>query len=304
MLKDEINFCIICHLSYENFSKEYKGGYCLNKIINHLLDKHNITLEDYLELYCSYNRPICKCGCNNKTFVNFKNTVKSGTIIFNEYIDKHYFKDKNFIKKHSEELKNRTGEKNPMYGKKPWNKGLDKNKNKSLLSVSLKKTGSKMSVEAKHNMSISAMKRKIHGHTGKKHSLETKIKIRLKTIEQIKKCELQQIYTKPTIIFEDMLKKNNISYKREKDFEYFVFDFYLTDYNYYIEIDGDYWHSNPKFYPNGPKTNSQKINFYRDIKKNIFCKKNNIKLLRFWEFDILNNLNEIEKKIKELLHNV
>lgn len=304
MLKKYLNNCVICNLNYENFSKDYKGGYFLNKIINHLSDKHNISFEDYLEIYCKYSRPVCKCGCNNKTFINFKKTVKNRNVVFNEYINKHYFKDKIFIENHAKELEERTGEKNPMYGKTPWNKGLTKNESESLLNSSLKKIGVKMSEEAKENMSISAKKRKIHGHTGKKHSLQTRMKIRLKTIDQIKKCNLKQIYTKPSILFEDMLKSNNISYEREKNFEYFLFDFYLLDFDFYIEIDGDYWHSNPKFYPDGPITSSQKINFYRDIKKNNLCKEKNLKLLRFWEFDILNNLNEIEIKLKELLYNV
>jgi len=60
----------------------------------------------------------------------------------------------------------------------------------------------------------------------------------------------------------------NVVFENEKKIDCYSFDIFLKDLNVFIEIDGDYWHTNPKFYKNGPETKSQKINFYRDNKKN------------------------------------
>ncbi len=98
-----------------------------------------------------------------------------------------------------------------------------------------------------------------------------------------------------------ILSSLSIIYKEELTLDCWSVDIYLPDYNTYIEVDGDYFHSNPKIYPNGPKTNTQKINWYRDIKKNEYYKKNNIKVLRFWESDILNDRNYIICNLKESL---
>ena len=191
-----------------------------------------------------------------------------------------------------------------MYKKEPWNKGLTKETNQSLKMISDKKTGKKCSETAKKNMSIAAKKRTVHGHTGKLHSTQTKMKIRKKTLQQLKQKNMKQVYTIPTVIFQQLLQKNNIQYEREKGIGVYSFDFYLIDLDIYVQIDGDYWHSNPAFYKDGPVTKGQKINYLRDINKNVFCQKNNLKLLRFWENDILNNLIEIQNKLKEITKHV
>jgi very-short-patch-repair endonuclease len=117
----------------------------------------------------------------------------------------------------------------------------------------------------------------------------------------IKDGKFSQIKSKPHIKFQEILKELNIDHEEEKILDVWCFDFYVSKCNIYVEVDGDYFHSNPKFYPNGPKTNTQKINWYRDIKKSRYCLENNLKLLRFWECDILNNPEEIKCKLKELL---
>ena len=61
--------------------------------------------------------------------------------------------------------------------------------------------------------------------------------------------------TKPMKIFEQMLINAGISYEKEKVIENKAFDFFIKD-NILVEIDGDYWHSNPKIYGIG-KNNSR-----------------------------------------------
>ena len=166
--------------------------------------------------------------------------------------------------------------------------------------ISENRKGIVISEETKNKMSVSAKKRKIHGHTGHKHSELNKQKFRENTLRMIQEGKYKQTRTKPHILFYEMLKRINVKFCEECIEQPWIFDFYLPELNYYIEVDGDYFHSNPKIYPNGPKTKTQKINWYRDIKKNEFCTKNNLKLLRFWESDILNHIDLIEEQICKL----
>jgi very-short-patch-repair endonuclease len=92
----------------------------------------------------------------------------------------------------------------------------------------------------------------------------------------------------------------NIEYMEEYSISIWSTDFYIPELNLYCEIDGDYFHSNPLIYPNGPVTKTQKINYSKDISKNKFFEKNNLHLIRFWESEILNNPEEIKCKLKKL----
>ena len=78
----------------------------------------------------------------------------------------------------------------------------------------------------------------------------------------------------------------------------FFYDFYLPDYEIIIEVDGDFFHSNPKFYPDGPIYKTQIKNNLNDQQKNQWAKDNGFKLLRFWENDIKNNPQQIIEILK------
>jgi very-short-patch-repair endonuclease len=73
------------------------------------------------------------------------------------------------------------------------------------------------------------------------------------------------------------------------NFQYVVsrrlFDFYLCDYNLILEVDGDWYHSNPVKYPN-PSSQTQKEVRLNDEHKNKLCEEAGIRLVRYWESDI------------------
>lgn len=157
-------------------------------------------------------------------------------------------------------------------------------------------------VVTKQHQSEAAKKRKHHGHTGIHHSEETKQKLRIATLKQFEKGDMPQSNTLPNNAFADLLVKNGIEFVKEKRISLYSFDFYLPIFNVYVEIDGDYWHSNPKFYPNGPINAAQRKNFARDCEKNDFVKMQNLVLLRFWEDDIINNKEFVEQTLLEKLN--
>lgn len=125
--------------------------------------------------------------------------------------------------------------------------------------------------------------------------------MRIATLNRIREGKFKHLKSLPHRKMCEIFKSLKIKYVEEKIVDFWSFDIYLPSYDIYIEVDGDYFHSNPLFYPSGPKTNTQKINYYRDLKKNQFCLKNNLTLLRFWEADILGNSEKIICKLKKLL---
>lgn len=290
--KNKWSTCKICNESIVNLAKKYGGSntYYTKVFAKHLEIDHQLSITDYFIRYDK--QKICCENCNKKCDVS----KPTGS--------KFYWKNmcgyNNGIKKWSEDAKTtRKGKNNPMYGKIPWNFGLNKVTSEGMKSVSEKMSNRIISDATKEKQSKSAKVRKIHGHTGKKHSEETKAKLSKNTLSLIERGVFKQTKSKPHIKFKNLLEQLNINFLEEKILGFWTFDFYLTEYDIYIEVDGDYFHSNPNTrWPNGPVTKTQIKVRANDNRKNKFAENNNIKLFRFWEYDILNNENEVLERIK------
>ena len=278
--------CKICQMNIKELAKKYGGNgvYYSSVFTKHLEIDHQLTLEEYFADII----PICCDECKKPMKINKKLKLYRAC------------GRSPGQKKWSEEAEaTRCGENNPMFGKKPWNLGLDVT-HPTIKIISEKMSNREIGIDTKNKMSISAKARTIHGHTGCKHSEETKAILRTKTIQNIKDGKFKQTKTKPHIAMQSILDDLKIVYNEEYRIDCWLFDFYLVDLNILIEVDGDYFHSNPKIYPNGPMTKTQKINHYRDLKKNSFVKQNDLTLYRYWESDILNNGDNIKCILKKL----
>lgn len=117
---------------------------------------------------------------------------------------------------------------------------------------------------------------------------EWREKSRKRILEQFKNGSMS-LDSKPQLIVNEILDALNINYQREKDFDFFSVDNYLIDYNLIIEVQGDYWHTNPlKFTSN--ITTSQYDRIGRDKAKHSYIKNQyGIECLYLWESDILYN---------------
>lgn len=79
----------------------------------------------------------------------------------------------------------------------------------------------------------------------------------------------------------------------------FRVDFLLSN-NIIIEVQGDYWHSNPLFYDYHNLTETQWKNYYNDwFKRDYFCLKG-YQIIYFWEYDIYNNFEEVLNTLLKL----
>lgn len=96
--------------------------------------------------------------------------------------------------------------------------------------------------------------------------------------------------------------KNHIECKHSYIFDFYEIDIAIPDKKIAIEIDGDYWHGNPNFYP---KLSVRQLRRQSsDKKKDKFLKKHGWSVLRFWETDIKNNTSSCIEKIKSVVNNV
>lgn len=75
------------------------------------------------------------------------------------------------------------------------------------------------------------------------------------------------------------------------------YDFYIKPANLLIEIDGGYWHSDPRIYEGKELTPTQKRNKRVDKDKDKWAQTHKIPLVRIWEHDI----NKTPKKVMDIL---
>lgn len=277
--------CKIC-----NFQTEHRVEFT-----RHLLQKHKLNRPNYL-IQTEYSGipPTCSCGCGTP--------MKYNVVLYNfpTYIKKHLkiiLKDKTFeeiwgdpksekrVKAISDARKQRfaSGEydyikeaiqearKDPELGGKisRGTKGKAKPKPEGF------GIGRIQSEKTREKMSNSAIQR-ILKDPENYHTSE--LEERFKLILDILDIEYKHFF------FASSIKK--------------IFDFYLPDYNLLIEVDGDFYHCNPKIYSN-PVCKTQEINIKNDLVKNQWAQDNGYKLLRFWEDDINNNIKQVKQTLLE-----
>lgn len=80
------------------------------------------------------------------------------------------------------------------------------------------------------------------------------------------------------------------------------YDFYLPKHNLIIEIDGSYYHSDPRVVDENKLSPMQKKNKRIDEHKNEWALLHGIPLIRIWEYDIRNNSSGVMKALKERLY--
>jgi very-short-patch-repair endonuclease len=177
------------------------------------------------------------------------------------------------------ELQPLTGSTNPMYGSISWNNGLNKYMDKRIFNYGEK---------------ISKIKKKEWENKTDNEKRETILRLNNAMIQTKKPTKIEDK-------IENFLKENEVKYIKNKRYDLFIFDFYLLEFNFVIECDGDYWHANPLFYNGKKLTDAQIKNIERDKRKNLLLESNLIDFVRFWEFDIKNNFEIIKKTIWEKL---
>ena len=279
--------CKICNKSFNN---------------NHALSAHtrldhNLNKENYI-IKTKYKgiHPLCICGCGEKL------TYRPPLGDFPTYIKKHLhtiqqgktqkdiFGDMNNPKR-VQKIKS-TRKENFASGKYEHIREAVKENRKQLT------LGNNISQGAK---GIKKPKPPGFG-IGREHSDTTKEKMSQSAIDRIIKKDQHHTSNleKTFHIILDNIGVTYIKFYYAKSIKAF-YDIYIPKYNILIEVDGDFWHTNPIKYPNGPQSKVQFKNQIRDIDKNIWANENGFKLLRFWETDIKNSPKTVIKELKKHL---
>lgn len=270
------------------------GAYYLDKFERYLKEIHGVSMLEYCGVYLEGGWPTCPIS---KERVGFKISGRGITL--------SKFKKGRVCKVYSEKFKafctriskERSGEGNPMFGKTAWNKGLTKDDDDSLLSVSKKMTGRKVSEKTKSKLKKAREIHPLKARHTTPHSKETVEKLRRNTARlwgagAFSKRETS-IESRVRVELEKMGVKFLFQYQIGG---YFVADFFLPDYNLIIECQGDWFHCNPKVERcRFAKHEIQKKNIVRDKAKREFYKRIGVILLELWETDI--NSGEFKKEL-------
>lgn len=301
-----------------------------------LANNTNLTNKDFQKIEtecptCLIIRPIKKLHNYNLKKASECHTCKASGSKNGFFGKKHNNKTK---KKISNKNKNRlTGSKNPMYGislMEHWTNKYgkiiaDKKRQEHLEKLSIALSGKKNPFYGKkHNkktLKIIQEKNEIYRNN---LSAEEKEKISKKLSDSQKKLYQQNPkdyiskrrkagkisstksynykINKIELIVSDKLKELELLFEYSVILDYYQFDFGSREHRLLLEVQGDYWHGNPKIYKKTQLNDTQKRNMKRDKEKIKFAKKHNIKLYHIWESDIRSNNFSVLEEIKNEIY--
>lgn len=217
-----------------------------------------------------------------------------------------------YSKPHSNETKKKIsnslrGKNHPLYGKHHSKNHKQKISNSLKGKHHSEKTKEKLSIMNKGKRLSEKTKRKISKakrgckswNKGKHLSEEHRQKLTESNLRRVQNNLGPFKNTKPELKMKEILSKLNIPFKHQFRLRNHNFDFYILNSNILIEVDGDYWHGNPKMFKKLSKMQlEQRI---KDDRNNKLAKENNFILLRFWENDILRNEEIVKNKLENLI---
>ncbi|MEZ5198208.1 MAG: hypothetical protein R2764_18005, partial [Bacteroidales bacterium] len=123
---------------------------------------------------------------------------------------------------------------------------------------------------------------------------EAKNDLRLKMIQRFKEGKFPRTKTIPHKLVCKMLKSLRITFAEEYPTGPFVSDIFLPKYKTVIEVQGTYWHADPRFYSKSELNKTQQYNVKRDTLKRDFIKNDlGLSLIELWEYDITNTYDEV-----------
>jgi len=268
--------------------------------------KYSATLVEY---FYNGETPLCKCGCGTEMI------YRSKIGDFNEYVRGHISRIKNnFQTEKSINNSKKTIKKLNTEGK--WGKNISPEKLEMLRD---KMIGNKNPMFGKTHTDevkelLSEQKKKLY-----LNNEEYRLAHNQRSQEYWSKEEnrIAQSHRKTeSLIRDNKFHPSKLEYKfakllEELGFKFYhqfrirdakmngVFDFKIKNTKILIEVDGDFWHSNPKFYKE-PTYDNQRKNVENDKRKAFLAESQNYKLVRFWEDDINNNIEVVTSQLEEL----
>lgn len=217
------------------------------------------------------------------------------------------------LKKLSEDRK---GSGNPMHRDSDFWKDEEKVKQyKKKLSKALSKSsewkigknifeiyGNERGLSILNKMKKAQQNRPFEPHKGHRHSDENIKKFRENTSKMHAEGRYPQTDTKPMREFYEILKELKVNSFISKEYcvGFYSIDYVIKNIKIAFEVDGDFWHCNPKKHPDGAKYACQKKNLRIQKSKTTYLTNLGWKIYRFWESDILNKRDVVKEELKEI----
>lgn len=271
------------------YPKRADGAYYIDKFKRYIEDKFNLNLIEYCEKYLNLKWPLCPIKNKKVGYRISGKGVEVSRFCKGAINKEHAPKFKLACEKMS---KARMGKNNPMFGKKPWNKG------KKYESPSMK--GRKLSQEHIEKLKAARARSPVKARHTQKHSKKTREILKIRQAEKWKKGVFNR-KTSIEIKVEDFLKELGLlkDFCFQEQVKYFTLDFGDKKRKIGIECQGTFFHTDPRVYPNGPITAIQKRNAGRDKSKRIFFEKEGWLIIELWETEI--NNGEFKEILKSKL---
>jgi very-short-patch-repair endonuclease len=137
---------------------------------------------------------------------------------------------------------------------------------------------------------------------GEKQAKEYKQKLREASPARISK--IKQSETKPEKLVKELLESLDVVYESQAVVGYYTVDFLLPNQDVVVQADGDFWHANPEFYGDDELYALQKKNRRIDASCNSFLEDRDYTVVRFWENDLYNHLDECRSELVQHLGDV
>lgn len=283
--------CLIDGKTRAEIAALYPGAntYYLQRFDRYLREHHQMTIKDYCVRYGGITWPRCP-GTGKE--VGYSTACGSG-LGLKVYARGGVRKDNHAgFKAHCGRMtEDRRGEGNPMHGEEPWNKGITAADHPSMARVAAALVGRPVS-EAERQRRSEQIRGQIERNGplhATPHSNETKERLRRTTAA----CWATGGFGRfgPTSIqirMRQFLQSLPLTepFVEEQQEVYYSLDFAFKAAKLAIECDGDYFHINPRFYPDGPKDAIQRRNAGRDRAKDRFLAERGWTVIRLWECDI------------------
>lgn len=114
---------------------------------------------------------------------------------------------------------------------------------------------------------------------------------------EVKNNLVKSTETKPHKKVMEYMDANNISYEKEKGCGRFRIDVCVG--NVAFEVNGTYWHADPRFYKDEDLDERQKYGKEKDVRKKAYLESQGYKVIYLWEYDINNNFDLIKSIIQK-----
>lgn len=291
--------CLADNLSLDDICKRYTRSdvhpdrenpvaYRLDKLVHHLRVVHCLTLVEYCRRFGVCDWPKCPI---KGTDVGYR--IDGKGVHLSTYAKGAIDTSLPERQAQYERMRHeRKGAGNPMHGKRAWNEGLTTESDPRVAAAIAKATANRPPLTEEQRersrermLALIAERGPLHATP---HSAETKELCRRNTARLwaegvFKRTSSIHLKMRALLLSLPLLQP----FVEEHQVKWFSMDFAFPAVKVAIEVQGSFYHVDPRLYPNGPETAIQRRNWGRDqAKRKVCCDHEGWIIIEAWEPEI------------------